>query len=61
MVSRTGSALVEAPVAMREREHGTSSINALRSVYYVVKVTLALVDGDGRGPPGGGDRSTPVR
>jgi hypothetical protein len=34
--------LVEVPVRMREREHGTSSITLLRSVYYMFKVTLAL-------------------
>ena len=28
---------------MREREGGVSSINALRSVYYMIKVSLALV------------------
>jgi hypothetical protein len=27
---------------MREREHGRSSITALRSIYYMVKVLLAL-------------------
>lgn len=35
--------LVEVPVQMREREHGSSSITLVRSVYYMVKVTLALV------------------
>ena len=34
--------LVEVPVRMREREHGESSITILRSVYYMLKVTLAL-------------------
>lgn len=34
--------LVEVPVTMRERETGTSSITFLRSIYYVLKVTLAL-------------------
>jgi hypothetical protein len=28
---------------MRERETGTSSITAVRSVYYMVKVTLAIL------------------
>ena len=37
--------LQEVPVRMREREHGQSSITALRSVYYVLKVTLALLVG----------------
>lgn len=35
--------LVEVPVEMREREHGESSITFLRSVYYMLKVTLALL------------------
>jgi hypothetical protein len=34
--------LVEVPVRMREREHGSSSITFLRSIYYAIKVTLAL-------------------
>jgi glycosyltransferase involved in cell wall biosynthesis len=37
--------LVEVPVLMREREHGTSSITALRSVYYMAKVLTALFVG----------------
>jgi hypothetical protein len=35
--------LVEVPVRMREREHGSSSITFLRSLYYAIKVTLALL------------------
>ena len=42
MVVRQRLRLVEVPVSMREREHGRSSITALRSVYYMVKVLLAL-------------------
>lgn len=34
--------LAEVPVTMREREHGSSSITALRSVYYMAKVLLAV-------------------
>jgi glycosyltransferase involved in cell wall biosynthesis len=34
--------LVEVSVQMREREHGRSSITFVRSVYYMLKVTLAL-------------------
>jgi glycosyltransferase involved in cell wall biosynthesis len=34
--------LAEVPVQMREREHGSSSITFVRSIYYVFKVTLAL-------------------
>lgn len=33
----------ERPVIMRERTSGVSSINALRSVYYMVKVVLSLL------------------
>jgi hypothetical protein len=40
--------LVEVPVLMREREHGSSSITFLRSVYYAFKVTLALFVAMGR-------------
>lgn len=35
--------IVEVPVQMRERQGGTSSINAVRSMYYMIKVSLALV------------------
>ena len=34
--------LAEEPVQMREREHGQSSITFVRSIYYMLKVTLAL-------------------
>ena len=37
--------LCEVPVTMREREHGRSSITALRSIYYMVKVLVALFVG----------------
>ena len=30
---------------MRERENGKSSISAARSIYYMVKVSLALIMG----------------
>jgi len=35
--------LTEVPVSMRERTHGNSSITALRSVYYMAKVLLAVL------------------
>lgn len=38
-----GGKIREYPVVMRERESGTSSINLKRSVYYMVKVTLAML------------------
>src|ERR671935_2878746 len=37
--------LIEVPVAMRERGGGSSSITALRSIYYMTKVLLALFVG----------------
>jgi glycosyltransferase involved in cell wall biosynthesis len=42
--------LQEVPVRMREREHGSSSIGALASVYYMLKVLLALFIGLFRRP-----------
>jgi glycosyltransferase involved in cell wall biosynthesis len=45
MVARHRLTLCEVPVSMRERGHGRSSITALRSVYYMVKVLLALFVG----------------
>jgi glycosyltransferase involved in cell wall biosynthesis len=45
MVVKNRLRLKEVRVTMREREHGRSSINALRSIYYVLKVTLALFVG----------------
>lgn len=35
--------IVEVPVQMRERQGGTSSINMVRSAYYMIKVSLALI------------------
>jgi hypothetical protein len=37
--------MVEVPVQMRVRETGASSITALRSGYYMIKVLLALFIG----------------
>jgi glycosyltransferase involved in cell wall biosynthesis len=42
MVSKHALRLCEVPVAMRARETGRSSITAVRSVYYMVKVVLAI-------------------
>jgi glycosyltransferase involved in cell wall biosynthesis len=42
--------LCEVPVRMREREHGRSSITALRSIYYMLKVFTALFVGLFRRP-----------
>jgi glycosyltransferase involved in cell wall biosynthesis len=45
MVFRHRLRLQEVPVTMRERGGGSSSITALRSIYYMVKVLLALFVG----------------
>jgi glycosyltransferase involved in cell wall biosynthesis len=45
VLSRHHLRMVEVPVVMRIRETGNSSITALRSVYYMVKVLLALFIG----------------
>ena len=45
MVSRHRLRSVEVPVSMRERTSGRSSITALRSVYYMIKVLLAIFVG----------------
>lgn len=45
MVFKHRLRLKEVPVAMREREAGDSSITPLRSVYYMLKVSLALFVG----------------
>ena len=40
-----GGRVAEVPVKMRERERGKSSISPLASVYYMIKVSLALLMG----------------
>ena len=40
---RSGLQLAQVQVEMRERETGSSSITLVRSLYYLVKVTLALL------------------
>jgi glycosyltransferase involved in cell wall biosynthesis len=45
MVFRHRLRMVEVPVEMRERTAGRSSITTLRSVYYMVKVLLAIFVG----------------
>jgi hypothetical protein len=42
MAIRHGIRVREVPVTMREREHGRSSIGMLGSVYYMIKVLLAV-------------------
>ncbi len=38
-----GLTVAEVPVVMHERETGTSSIKALSSIYYMIKVSLAVI------------------
>jgi glycosyltransferase involved in cell wall biosynthesis len=45
LLSRHRLTMVEVPVIMRIRETGSSSITAVQSVYYMVKVLLALFIG----------------
>lgn len=40
---RNGYKVNEIPVIMKEREHGVSSINFIKSIYYMIKVTLAIL------------------
>ena len=63
LVSKHRLRLVEVPVRMLDREHGKSSITFLRSVYYMFKVTLALLVArcaEGRGSRAGAQALTPV-
>ena len=39
---KTGLSVVEVPVLMRERQGGVSSISGLSSIYYMIKVSLAI-------------------
>ncbi len=41
--SLNGYRVKDVAVEMKEREGGTSSINALRSIYYMIKVPVALI------------------
>jgi glycosyltransferase involved in cell wall biosynthesis len=42
LLGTNGFRLAEVPARMRERAHGQSSISAARSIYYMVKVVLAI-------------------
>ena len=43
LAGRNGARIMEVPVKMRERSGGRSSITPLKSVYYMIKVSLALM------------------
>lgn len=48
MAHRTGLVVKEVSVVMRERQGGTSSIRPLSSIYYMIKVSMAvLIEGFG--------------
>lgn len=38
-----GGKIIEIPVVMKERQTGISSIHAWKSIYYMIKVTLAII------------------
>lgn len=42
-ITLRGGKVVEAPVIMREREEGVSSISPFKSIYYMIKVSLAIL------------------
>ncbi len=43
LVKRSGLMVGEVPVTMEERQHGTSSITLGKTLYYLIKVSLALL------------------
>lgn len=43
LLLRNGFKVSEIPVVMNEREHGESSINVINSIYYMIKVTTAII------------------
>lgn len=43
MIHKWGLSVTEVPVDMKPRPAGTSSINFFRSVYYMIKVTMAII------------------
>lgn len=42
-IAQTGGTVVEVPVIMKERQGGVSSISPLKSIYYMIKVSLAIL------------------
>lgn len=45
LLSRMGLRIVEVPVTMHHRQAGRSSITAMRSIYYMIKVSLSIIIG----------------
>ena len=42
-IAKTGGTVAEVPVIMKERQGGVSSISPLKSIYYMIKVSLAIL------------------
>lgn len=42
-IAKNNFKIVEVPMKMKERDSGTSSITAIKSIYYAVKVGLAII------------------
>ena len=53
-----GMRVKEVPVRMNERQGGVSSIRAFRSIYYMIKVSLAIVLASDRGRAQKGESDT---
>ncbi|MBN2010353.1 glycosyltransferase family 2 protein [candidate division KSB1 bacterium] len=45
LLSKNKFRIMEVPVKMQQRQHGDSSINTLRAIYYMIKVVLAILIG----------------
>lgn len=43
VAAKSGARIKEVPVLMRERIYGKSSISPMKSVYYMIKVSLAII------------------
>ncbi|MCD9022988.1 glycosyltransferase family 2 protein [Cohnella silvisoli] len=43
LLDNSGSSFIEIPVVMKERQAGTSSISSFKSIYYMIKVVLAVL------------------
>lgn len=41
--AQKGARIIEVPVLMKERQGGSSSISPIKSIYYMIKVSLAII------------------
>ncbi len=53
LLSRCGLKVREVPATVYRREHGESSINKIKAIYYMIKVLLAIFVASFRGKPEG--------